>query len=112
MATQELSESDTLIASLKSDRDHLQAEIKSLETALEKAQGEFEREKAQLSAYDEELKDLEALAKLKAETLADNRLELQNIAHETDRLAKEKQGMLKIIKELEEEHDWIVDQRQ
>lgn len=111
MATQELSESDTLIASLKSDRDLLQAEISTLETSLEKAQAEFEREKAQLSAYDEELKDLEALAKVKAETLADSRLELQNIAHETDRLAKEKQGMLKTIKELEEEHDWIMDQR-
>ncbi|KAF8942673.1 Structural maintenance of chromosomes protein 2 [Haplosporangium gracile] len=111
MANQELSESDTLIASLKSDRDHLQAEIKTLETVLEKAQAEFEREKAQLSAYDEELKELEALAKLKAKSLADSRLELQNITHETDRLSKEKQALSTTMKDLEEEHDWIMDQR-
>ncbi|KAG0380118.1 Structural maintenance of chromosomes protein 2 [Mortierella sp. AD032] len=110
-ANQELSESEALSTNLKSDRDHLQAEVKTLETALEKAQTEFEREKAQLSAYDEELKELEALAKHKAKTLADNRLELQNLAHETDRLSKEKQSMSRTIKDLEEENDWILDQR-
>lgn len=101
-----------MITNLKSDRDHLQAEIKTLETALEKAQADFEREKAQLSAYDEELKELEALAKHKAKTLADSRLELQNITHETDRLSKEKQALSRTIEELEDEHDWIMDQKQ
>ncbi|KAG0322604.1 Structural maintenance of chromosomes protein 2 [Linnemannia gamsii] len=110
-ANQELSDSETLITNLKGDRDHLQAEIRTLETALEKAQADFEKEKAQLSAYDEEMKELEALAKHKAKTLADSRLELQNVTHETDRLSKEKQALSRTIKELEDEHDWIMDQK-
>ena len=58
-ANQELSESDSLILKLRQDQIDLQAEITVLGTSLEKAQAELEREKAQLSAYDEELKELE-----------------------------------------------------
>ncbi|KAF9095480.1 Structural maintenance of chromosomes protein 2 [Mortierella sp. AD031] len=110
-ASQELSESEALIANLTSDRDHLKTEIETVQSSLEKAQFELEREKAQLSAYDTELKELEALAKQKAKDLADSRLELQNLGHETDRLSKEKQSLSRAFKDLEDDNDWILDQK-
>ncbi|KAI1317847.1 Structural maintenance of chromosomes protein 2 [Mortierella claussenii] len=110
-ANQELSESESLIFNFREERDRLQTHLVGLEKSLEKAQVEFEREKAQLTAYDEELKELGALAKQKSEAVAENQLEVQNLSHETDRLSKENQSLVSSIRELESSHEWIQDQK-
>ncbi|KAG0369594.1 RecF/RecN/SMC [Gamsiella multidivaricata] len=110
-ANQELADSEALISSFKQERDRLQEHSRNLEESYEKAQAEFEREKAQLTAYDEELKELEALSKQKSEVVAEIQLEIQNLAHETDRLSKENQSLLKATEELEAANDWIQDQK-
>ncbi|ORZ11270.1 hypothetical protein BCR41DRAFT_110256 [Lobosporangium transversale] len=110
-ASQELSESKSVISKFKDERDRLQEQLVMLESSLEKTQLEFEREKAQLNAYDEELKELEALSKQKAKVVAESRLEIQNLTHETDRLSKENNSLLNAINDLEGSHDWIHDQK-
>ncbi|KAF9937026.1 Structural maintenance of chromosomes protein 2 [Modicella reniformis] len=110
-ANQELSDCETLIVNHKKQRDQLQAQLTASEASLEKTLAEFEKEKAQLSAYDEELKELEALSKQKSKAVAEGQLEIQNLAHETDRLSKETQSLLKGMAELEDNHEWIDDQK-
>ncbi|KAF9110806.1 Structural maintenance of chromosomes protein 2 [Mortierella sp. AM989] len=110
-ANQDLSESESTISNFKQERDRLQSQLRTLEASLEKAQAEFEREKAQLTAYDEELKELEALSKQKSKIVAESQLEIQNLAHETDRLSKENHSLLNAIQDLESAHDWIQDQK-
>lgn len=112
VANQDLADNETLIATFRQDSDRLEKEIRGLEKEHEQAQAEYEREKAQLTAYDEELKELEALTKQKSKTVAESQLELQNLAHETDRLSKEKTGLAHAMQELVESHDWIEDQKQ
>ncbi|KAF9961458.1 Structural maintenance of chromosomes protein 2 [Mortierella alpina] len=111
VAKQELVESETTISNLKQDRNRLAAEISTMSVALEKALNELDREKAQLSAYDEELKELELLSKQKSKTVAEEQLEIQNLAHENERLTKEKQGLSNAMEDLEATHDWILDQK-
>ncbi|KAG0259679.1 Structural maintenance of chromosomes protein 2 [Mortierella polycephala] len=110
-ANQELAESDALISNFRQDGERLQTEMTTLTASLEEALNEFEREKAQLTAYDEELKELEALSKVKSKAVADSQLELQNLAHETDRLSKEKHALMKALEDLEASHEWIGDQK-
>ncbi|KAG9320976.1 hypothetical protein KVV02_000607 [Mortierella alpina] len=111
VAKQELVESEATIYNLKQDRDRLAAEISTMSVALEKALNELDREKAQLSAYDEELKELEMLAKQKSKTVAEEQLEIQNLAHENERLTKEKQGLSNAMEDLETANEWILDQK-
>ncbi|KAF9962365.1 Structural maintenance of chromosomes protein 2 [Mortierella alpina] len=111
VAKQELAESEATISNLKQDRDRLAAEILTMSVALEKALNELDREKAQLSAYDEELKELELLSKQKAKTVAEEQLEVQNLAHENERLSKEKQGLSNAMEDLEVANEWILDQK-
>ncbi|KAF9427715.1 Structural maintenance of chromosomes protein 2 [Entomortierella beljakovae] len=108
---QELSDSESLISNFKLESDRLQAQLVRLGSSLEEAQAEFEREKAQLTAYDEELKELEVLSKQKSKIVAESQLEVQNLSHETDRLSKENQSLLSAIQDLESAHDWIHDQK-
>ncbi|KAF9580847.1 Structural maintenance of chromosomes protein 2 [Lunasporangiospora selenospora] len=108
---QEFTDCETTISGFEQDISRLDGQLESLSGSLEKAQKDFEREKAQLSAYDEELKELEALAKQKSKAVAENQLELQNLGHEIDRLAKDKQALSRVTKDLEETHDWILDQK-
>lgn len=112
VANQDLADNETLIATYRQDRDRLEKEMRGLEKELGQAQVEYEREKAQLTAYDEELKELEALAKQKSKTVAESQLELQNLTHETERLSKENSGLAHAMQELVESHDWIEDQKQ
>ncbi|KAG0089028.1 Structural maintenance of chromosomes protein 2 [Podila epicladia] len=111
VANQDLADNETLIATFRQDRDRLEKEIRGLEKEHEQAHTEYEREKAQLTAYDEELKELEALTKQKSKAVAESQLELQNLAHETDRLSKEKTGLAQALQELVVSHDWIEDQK-
>ncbi|KAF9304322.1 Structural maintenance of chromosomes protein 2 [Mortierella antarctica] len=111
VANQDLADNETLIATFRQDRDRLEKEIRGLEKEHEQAHAEYEREKAQLTAYDKELKELEALTKQKSKTVAESQLELQNLTHETDRLSKEKTGLAQALQELVVSHDWIEDQK-
>ncbi|KAG0201861.1 Structural maintenance of chromosomes protein 2 [Mortierella sp. GBA30] len=110
-ANQELSESEALISNLRKDRDRLATEISTMSVALEKALNELDREKAQLTAYDEELKELELLSKQKSKAVAEEQLEIQNLAHENERLSKEKQALTSTLEDLEAAHEWILDQK-
>ncbi|KAK3825070.1 MAG: RecF/RecN/SMC [Benniella sp.] len=110
-ANQELSDCESLITNHKTQCDKLQAQLMALEALFEKAQVEFEKEKAQLTAYDEELKELEALLKQKSKTVAESQLEIQNLVHETDRLSKETQSLMRAMEDLEASHEWIQDQK-
>ncbi|KAF9559990.1 Structural maintenance of chromosomes protein 2 [Mortierella alpina] len=111
VAKQDLIESEATISNLKQDHDRLAAEISTMSVTLEKALNELDREKAQLSAYDEELKELELLSKQKSKTVAEEQLEIQNLAHENERLTKEKHGLSNAMEDLEAANEWILDQK-
>ncbi|KAF9977056.1 Structural maintenance of chromosomes protein 2 [Actinomortierella ambigua] len=109
--SQELSGLEETITAAEQERDQLAAQIRSHEEMLEKTQRDFEHEKAQMMAYDQELKELEALSKQKSKARADCQVEVQNLSHELDRLNKEKHAVGQALEELLESNPWIADQK-
>lgn len=83
-----------------------------IQQELNKAQEDLEQERQLISAVNEELKELERLHKQKSSEVTDHNLEIQKLEHEMDRQNREHQHSRDMIASLEEEHEWIADQKQ
>lgn len=83
-----------------------------IQQELNKAQENLEQERQLISAVNEELKELERLHKQKSSEVTDHNLEIQKLEHEMDRQNREHQHSRDMVASLEEEHEWIADQKQ
>ena len=79
---------------------------------LNKAQEDLEQERQLISAVNEEMKELEGLQKKKSSEMTEHNLEIQKLEHEVDRQNREHQNSRDVVARLEEEHEWITDQKQ
>ncbi|KAI8063508.1 RecF/RecN/SMC [Gongronella butleri] len=121
-------EIEELESDLKKDQEKIQtseASIKDLQQAIATLQQELNDTKTQsddtkarlkdeinlMKAYNEEMKELESLHKEKDKQVKESRLELQKAQHDLERQQKELQSARQVIDALEEEHDWILDQK-
>ncbi|KAI9488964.1 RecF/RecN/SMC [Zychaea mexicana] len=87
-------------------------EIEEIKKNLETAQEDLQRETEVLASFNEELKELEALQQKKAKEVNEHNLEIQKIKHELEKFHRDQHGALQAIADLENQYDWIVDQKQ
>lgn len=76
------------------------------------ALAELEKEREKLSAFDEELGELQNAFRSKTNQLNDAQLKITNINHEVDKILREKEMAQQIIQQMERENDWIAHQKQ
>lgn len=68
-------------------------------------------ERATLSRYDNELKDLETTIKNKKQAIVDTDLQLKELEHSINNHTKEKATMENAIANLEKQYDWIEEEK-
>ena len=65
-----------------------------------------------MSRFDNELKELERVVKEKKQAIADADLELKQLEHDLQTLAKEKTAATNFITNLEKQYEWIVEEHE
>ncbi|CCG83489.1 Putative uncharacterized protein [Taphrina deformans PYCC 5710] len=99
----ETSEAQALeISGLAKDQDTTKDEYEQIEAQLVD-------QRAQLTTFDDELKELEAASREKSNQVAQFSLESQQLIHEIERFAKETQASEQNLQSMLKEHDWIAD---
>lgn len=73
---------------------------------------ELEKEREKLSAFDEELGELQNAFRTKNNQLNNIQLEITNLNHEVDKILREKEMSQQIVQQMERENDWIAHQKQ
>ncbi|KAI9026644.1 hypothetical protein CLU79DRAFT_58207 [Phycomyces nitens] len=96
----------------KQNAEGLTAEMNIIQSNIEEAQNELEQETAALNAHNAELKELDSMHKIKSAEVVENGLEAQKITHEIERHQKDQQGAQQMVTDLENQHEWIADQKQ
>jgi len=79
---------------------------------LDQVQAELEKEREILSAFDEEIAELQAAVKTKTAQLAEAQLEMSKINHEIEKFRRDKEVTQRAVSLMENEHDWISNQKQ
>ena len=76
------------------------------------AQARLDDERAKLTGFDEELKSLEDASRSKASRITEESLEMQKLTHQIEKSQKDQQNASQHLKEMEKEHDWILDEKE
>lgn len=81
-----------------------------LQNAHDMAQARLDDERAKLTGFDEELKALEDASRSKSSRITEEGLEMQRLTHRVEKCQKEQQVAAQSLKQMESEHEWIVDE--
>jgi structural maintenance of chromosome 2 len=76
------------------------------------AESRLQEERATLTRFDTELRDLDEVIKAKKQAAADADVSIKKVEHEVQALAKEKAGHLTGATNLEKQYDWIAEESQ
>lgn len=71
------------------------------------AEAKLLEERATLTRFDNELKELEDATKAQKKSIADAELNMKRLEHEINALEKDKVNQAGAIAALEKQHDWI-----
>ena len=82
----------------------------TLQDSHSKAERKLQEERATLTRFDNELKELERVIKEKKQAVADADLELTKLQHDAQVLAKEKTAAVNYVANLEKQHEWIAEE--
>lgn len=74
-----------------------------------KAEKDLQEERATLTQFDNELKELELVIKGKKQTVSDAELQLEKLKYDVQTLVKEKTASTNFVANLEKQYDWIQD---
>jgi septal ring factor EnvC (AmiA/AmiB activator) len=81
-----------------------------LQASHAKAEKKLQEERATLTRFDNELKELERVIKTKKQAVSDAELQLKKFEHDMQTLAKEKTAATNFVANLEKQFDWIQDE--
>ena len=76
------------------------------------AQARLDDERSKLTGFDEELKALEDTSRSKTSRITEEGLEMQKLSHAVDKSQKEQQTASQSLKHMENEHEWIADEKE
>ena len=82
-----------------------------LQKSYQEAEAKLAEERATLSRYDNELKDLDTTIKTKKQAIVDTDLQLKQLEHDITTNTKEQKTLLNAATNLEQQHDWIQDEQ-
>ncbi|KIP05073.1 hypothetical protein PHLGIDRAFT_129125 [Phlebiopsis gigantea 11061_1 CR5-6] len=100
-----------VVEKLQKELAQLEAKYKGEEVSYQEAEAKLAEERATLSRYDNELKDLETTIKTKKQAIVDTDLQLKQLEHDIGTNIKEKKSLLNAASNLEQQHEWIQDDK-
>jgi structural maintenance of chromosome 2 len=100
------------VVKLHKERQKLQEQLASSEASHAKASSKLQEERATLTRFDAELKDLEHVIKEKKQAVSDAELHLKKIEHDVQALAKDKAASANFVSGLERQFEWIEEEKE
>ena len=82
-----------------------------MQASYQEAEAKLAEERATLSRYDNELKDLDTTIKTKKQAILDTDLQLKQLEHDINTNTKEKQQLTNAATNLEKQNEWIQDEK-
>jgi structural maintenance of chromosome 2 len=71
----------------------------------------LDEERAKLSHYDDELKELDGAIRGQKQSMADLELDLKKLDHDVETLAREQERAQAMVAELEKIHEWVATEK-
>ncbi|CAJ0748244.1 13808_t:CDS:10, partial [Entrophospora sp. SA101] len=110
-ANKKIENYDNNIKQLENEADAMKTEMTTNKEMYDNALIELEKEREKLSAFDEELGELQNAFRAKTNQLNNIQLEITNLNHEVDKVLREKGMSQQIVQQMERENDWIAHQK-
>ncbi|KAJ9302142.1 hypothetical protein DTO271G3_1008 [Paecilomyces variotii] len=110
-AEEQLSESDAALKAQLEEVESLNREQARIKDAHDIAQAQLEDERAKLTGFDDELRELEEAMRSKASRITEEGLEMQKLGHQLEKLHKDQQAAAQMVANMEKEHEWIADEK-
>ncbi|KAM5435873.1 Structural maintenance of chromosomes protein 2 [Microsporum ferrugineum] len=110
-AEEQLAEADQI---LKAQMEEVEEMVKEQARVKEKhdiALAHLEDEQAQLTRFDDELRDLDEAKQSKAAQITEEALELQKLGHKLEKVYKDQQSAAQLVTNMENEYEWIAEER-
>ncbi|KAI4116567.1 MAG: hypothetical protein LQ338_007687, partial [Usnochroma carphineum] len=111
-AQDQLTEIDSTLKVQDAEVDELKKEQNQAKDAHDMARTRLDDERAKLTGFDDELKAVEVASRSKASRITEEGLEMQKLAHQAEKSRKEQQAAAQSLKQMEGEHEWIVDEKE
>ncbi|KAJ5154734.1 RecF/RecN/SMC [Penicillium coprophilum] len=111
-AEEQLVESDNTLSSQVEEIETQKREQARLKDAHDIAQAHLDDERAKLTGFDEELRELEQAMKSKSSQITEDGLEAQKLGHQLEKLQKDQHTASQAVAHMEQEHEWIADEKE
>ncbi|KAL9621317.1 MAG: hypothetical protein Q9160_004208 [Pyrenula sp. 1 TL-2023] len=110
-AEEQLAEIETGLKSQQEEVDSINQEQQKIKSEHDVVLAQLEDEKAKLTGFDDELRELEKTKSAKSKRITEEGLEVQKLDHATEKAKKDEVTAQTLVVSLEKEHDWIVDEK-
>ncbi|KAL4818944.1 RecF/RecN/SMC [Aspergillus spinulosporus] len=110
-AEEQYAESESTLKAQLEEIDSLKREQARIKDAHDIAQAHLDDERAKLTGFDDELRDLEQTMQFKNSQITEEGLEMQKLGHQLEKLQKEQNAAEQAVAHLEAEHEWIADEK-
>lgn len=110
-AEEQSAEAENALNAQKEEVKSLKREQARIKDAHDIAQAHLDDERAKLTGFDEELRELEQTMQAKNSQITEEGLELQKLGHQLEKLQKDQQAAAQTVAHMEEEHEWIEDEK-
>ncbi|KAJ5243192.1 uncharacterized protein N7469_001519 [Penicillium citrinum] len=111
-AEEQLSESENTLKAQADEIDSLKREQARLKDAHDIAQAQLDDERAKLTGFDDELRELEKTMQAKSSQITEEGLEMQKLGHQLEKLQKDQHTAAQAVGHMEQEHEWIADEKE
>ncbi|PIG69194.1 structural maintenance of chromosomes protein 2 [Aspergillus arachidicola] len=110
-AEEQSAEAENALNAQKEEVKSLKREQARIKDAHDIAQAHLDDERAKLTGFDEELRELEQTMQAKNSQITEEGLDLQKLGHQLEKLQKDQQAAAQTVAHMEEEHEWIEDEK-
>ncbi|KAI7888401.1 P-loop containing nucleoside triphosphate hydrolase protein [Mucor mucedo] len=100
------------ILEYKANATNMKEEMDGIDAAVVETHAQLDNERRILNAHNEEFNELCTIHERKSKECVELNLRIQKIAHENERFQKERATSEQTVKEMEVQHEWIVDEKQ
>ncbi|KAH8113153.1 condensin complex subunit SMC2 [Phellopilus nigrolimitatus] len=106
-----VADAEASVSSLRKELEKLMKELTKNEMAHTDALRKLQEERATLTRFDNELKELESVIKDKKQAISDADLQLKKLEHDLQALTKDKTSAQNFVANLEKMYDWISEEK-
>ncbi|KAJ5731924.1 hypothetical protein N7493_003405 [Penicillium malachiteum] len=110
-AEEQLTETENTLKAQVDEIESLKREQTRLKDAHDIAQAQLEDERAKLTGFDDEMRELERTIKSKSSQITEEGLEMQKLGHQLEKLQKDQHTASQAVAHMEQEHEWIADEK-